>query len=274
MKKTIFLLFLLFFNVLQANASNVCEYCSTNTAQKTLKGSIFSICGINFLSKKIIEKEISHLIKKETNSKVKIKIDNFFGVDILSGQFSSLNAKSKNFAYGGLYFSDLNIKTVCPYNYISFSQNKLNFKENMFLEYETNITQNDLEKISNSPEFKNIIEEMNKNNSISSLIEIKNINLALRKNKLYLKYTILPASKNNIITSFIKPIKISLGANLTVENEKLKLSNINTPKKYSFLNPIINKLDPLLYGFEIKIKQAQINDNKILITGTIFIPKN
>ena len=76
---------------------------------KNISGNILSLIGLNFLSKNIIESQISHAVKKELNSKIKINLDNFYGVNILSGKFKSLEATSKEFNFDGFYFSNLKI---------------------------------------------------------------------------------------------------------------------------------------------------------------------
>lgn len=243
-----------------------------------------SVSGMNFLFRNIIENVISSIIKKETNSKVEIKLSGFFGSNILKGEFSKLKASAKNFSYNGFYFSNLDVKTMCPYNHVSLIDDKLKFNENLILDYSLEITQEDLAKISNSSEYKKTIEKMNSDKAISSLLQIKESSFEIRKNKLYLKYIVIPSAKNDIITLIsknIKPIKISIGADLKVVDGKIELCNL-TSSKYVNFAPIINRLNPLLYDFEIdknskgelKIKQVEIKDNKICLNGEIFILKN
>ena len=99
MKKIIYFLILSLCTLNPIFAKDYFQYCSVNNAQKTFSGNIASISGINFLSRNIIEHEISKNLKKETNSKFKVNIDNFYGVNILQGEFKSLKATSKDFNY-------------------------------------------------------------------------------------------------------------------------------------------------------------------------------
>ena len=205
-------------------------------------------------------------------------------MNILDGKFKHLKVKSDKFSYNGLYFSDLNIETKCKYNHISFLDETLKFEEDMILKYSLNITQDDLSKIANSKEYKKIIEKMNSDKTVSSLIQIQNSNFEIRKNKIYIKYSIIPSSKHDviaIITKNIKPLKISIGADLRVVDGKIELCNLKS-SKYSNLAPIINRLNPLSYNLdidknnkgELKVKHVEIKDDKINIQGLILIPKS
>ena len=258
--------------------------CSLKKPKKTFSGIIMSVTGMNFISKNIIENVISSIIKKETNSKVKIKLSGFFGSNILKGEFRELKANAKTFSYDEFYFSNLDVKTRCSYNHISLVDKEVKINEDLILDYSLDVTQDDLVKITNSDKYKKIIEKMNSDKAISAFLQIKESNFEIRKNKLYLKYTVIPSAKNDIIALIsknIKPIKISIGADLKVVDGKIELCNL-TSSKYVNFAPIINRLNPLLYDFEIdennkgelKIKFVEIKENKIHLKGEIFIPKN
>ena len=146
MKKAIVLLFLIFlFN--QVQASDYSKYCSTNSPKRTFGGNLASLSGVNLLTRNIAESVISKAIKDETNSKFKIKINNFYGTNILNGEIKSIKATSKKYAYEGIYLTDTSVETICPYNHINYKDEKLYFLENMVLEYSTILTKEDIHNI-------------------------------------------------------------------------------------------------------------------------------
>ncbi len=288
MKKIILILTIFFIFTNPLFAKDFMQYCSINNANRTLSGNIASISGINFLSRNILEHEISKTLKKETNSKFKVNLDNFYGVNILQGDFKSLKAQSSAFQYKGLYTSNLNVETLCPFNSVAFEDDKLLFKENMVLKYSTEITQQDLDKTFNSSEYKRIIDKMNNDKILSSILKIQNSKAEIKDNKLILKYEVMPTINENLnflIPFTLKPAKIAFSTNLKANNGKLELCDfeLNTKKYYySYFLPIVNLLNPLEYNISIdknnkaenEIQTVKIADSKILIDGMILIKKN
>ena len=145
MKKIVLAIFSIFL-LSPVQAQNYYQFCSDDIHKKNLSGFFMSSSGLNMLSRNIIEKEIEKAIKKETGSKFKIKINNFYNTNIFNGEFKSIKATSKKYAYDGIFLSDINVKTICPYNHISFENNKLYFKQNMVLKFSTFLTQEEFKK--------------------------------------------------------------------------------------------------------------------------------
>ncbi len=288
MKKIILILTIFFISINPLFAKDFLQYCSLNNAQKTVFGNISSLFGVNFLSRNIIEHEISKNLKKETNSKFKVDIDNFYGVNVLQGDFKSLKAQSNDFNYKGFYTSNLNVETLCPYNSVVLDNNQLYFKENMVLKYSTDITQQDLDKTFNSAEYKKIIDKMNNDKILSSILKIQNSKAEIKDDKLIFKYEVMPTISNNLsylIPFTLKPAKISFSTNLRASNGKLELCDFELNSKkyyYSYFLPIINLLNPLDYAISLdknnkgenEIQTVKIADSKIKIDGIVLIKKN
>ena len=274
MKKILIILCALIFNS-PLLAQDFSQLCSPNLPNKTFGGNLMSLSGLNFLSRNIIENEIQKAIKKETNSKFKIKIKNFYGVNILSGQFNSLEATCKNYAYDGLYFTNLKAQTLCPYNFIELKDEKIKFNENLIVKYQTEITQEDLDKIVSSSNFQKNIEKMNKDKTISSIIQINSLKATIKNDKIQMKYSIYPLAKNDILALFnkvSKPINLTFSAKIKANNGKLELYNldISSIKKYIDFIPAIEKLNPIAYDFDID----ESNKGKIHLNGFVVINKN
>ena len=288
MKKIIILFaFILSFN--SAFGFDYNSYCPAEKSSTSLMGNIASLTGFNFLNKVLLQNRLASAIKKETDSKFDIDIENIFGSSVLSGAFKSLSAKSKSVGYNGIYMSDFSVKTACPFNYVSFKGGKLSFPENLVLSYKTSVTQDDINKILNSNLYKNAINKMNKDGSISSLVNIKSSNITISDNKLKFKYELTPFPKAGglitKLTSNVKPISLSFTTNLKASDGKLELCNFDVNSKniaYDAILPIVNKLNPLSYGLNVgknnkgtlDVENVNIKDGKINLDGLLLISKN
>lgn len=266
-------------------ASDFTQYCAQKTADSTFLGNINSMTGLNFIARNILESQISRAFKKETNSKFKVNLDGFFGTSILNGEFKSFKANSSDFNYDGLAASSVNIETVCPYNKVGFSGGKLVLKENMVLKYQTEINQNDLNKIANSVKYLKIIEKINSDKAISSLIKITSSNIKLENNKLILNYSIAPKGLLSYLSISSNPVNLSFSTGLKAENGELRLCNFGLNSKKLGLDsllPLINKFNPLTYGIKIgqlakgtvEIQNVSLADSKIKLDGMVLLPKN
>ena len=287
MKKILFLSITLILSINSTLAKDYSQFCSTNSANKTFLGNIASISGYNSISRNIIENQIAKALKKETNSKFDVKIDSFLGTNVKNGEFKSLKANSDNIFYNGIYMSDVNIETICPYNKVDYKNKTLTFDENLALKYSASITQDDLDKLLKESSYQKIIDKMNSDSTISSLIQIKNSNIKIKDDKLEIIYNILPLAKLDTIGIFknrIKPIKIAIGANLKVEDGNIELCDFdfnNVKAKYNNLIPIINMLNPLSFEIdfdknikgEMDVENVKIANSKIQLEGTVLIPK-
>ncbi len=286
--KKIIIYITLFLTFSSAFAVDYSSYCPAKKSSGSFLGNIASLTGINFLSKSFLQNRIQSAIKKETDSKFDVDIDNVFGSSILSGAFKSLSAKSSSVGYHGIYMSDFSVNTVCPYNYVSFKGGKLSFPENLVLNYKTSITQEDVDKILNSNIYKNAISRMNKDGSISSLVNIKSSSVTISDDKLKFKYKLAPFPKASglfsVLTSNIKPIDLSFSTNLRANNGKLELCNFDINSKnvaYDTFLPIINKFNPLSYGINVgknakgtlDVQNVNIKDGKIQLSGILLISK-
>lgn len=287
MKKIIFLFALL----LSVNcfAKDYSALCSTVKPDKNFSGTLSSLSGINFTTKKIVQSQIEKALKKETNSKFDVEIENFFGVSLLSGNFGKVSAKSSNLVYDGFYFSNFTAETICPYNSVSFDDDNVKFNENMVLKYVSEISQDDIEKTINSTEYKKFIDKINSDNVLSALINIKEPVIKIMEDDILFEYEIVPLPNvglNQFANNFVKPIKVSMNANLSVVDGKIQLSDFkfNDSKfdKYKGLLNLMNSYDILSFNVnptkdtkgKMEIDNIKVENSKIKITGYLVIPKD
>ena len=282
MKKNVVLILSLLLSC--AYAQDYYQFCSTKTPNRNIQGAISSVLGMNILSRNIIENQIERAIKKETNSKFTIKINNFFMSNILSGEFKSISAKSKRLTSDGLYLSNIKANSICNYNKVSFKDNNLFIDENIVLKFSAQITQDDLEKTINSENYKKAIEKLNNDKTISKFIKITNSNVSLKGNQLLFKYELTPKSKYKFIFGS-KPIKLSFRADLKVIDGKVKMCNFDLNENistYGLLLPIVNKLNPTTWDLDfdentkgkLDFSNVKIKDEKIYLEGFVVINKN
>ncbi len=285
MKKIIVLFALLLFTA-PSFAADFRQYCSAGKANPTLLGNLGSITGINFISRNIMEGQISNAIKKEVNSKFNVDLDSFFGVNVLNGEFRGLKASTDNFNFDGLAASKVDVETVCPYNKVALNGGKLVLKENMVLKYNTEINQSDLNKIAASSKYLKMIEKINSDKNISSLVKVTGSNIQLDNNKLVLNYSITPVLGDGILSRLASATTFNLAfsTGLKAENGELKLCNFALNSKKIGLDallPLVNKFNPLTYGLKlgettkgkVQIDNVTIADSKIKINGQVLLPK-
>lgn len=155
MKKLIIILSILLIPL--TYAKDYTSMCSTNHAKKTLSGAIFSTIGVNFMARNIIEHVLKNELDKQTNAKFDVKLDTFYSTNIKNGEFKSLSAKTKQALIEGVYFSDIEAQTICNYHKVTYKNDTVVYNENLILKYKANITQDDVNKISDSNKYKKII---------------------------------------------------------------------------------------------------------------------
>lgn len=203
--KKIFVLFLLILSYC-ARANEYSYFCSQNFPKKNFSGFISSATGVNLLSRNVIEHIIEKTIKRETNAKFKVKINNFYSINLLNGEFASLYVKAKKYEHDGIYLSNINVNTLCGYNHVLFEEEKLYFIENIVLKLNAEFTSEQLKKTIVSGKLnKKLAKLLNKILKNEVFIAIANtflpITLPIKiddNNKGQLKITNIYKSKNNL----------------------------------------------------------------------------
>ena len=286
MKKVIIALIMLLFSF--ANAKDYTYFCSTNSPTKSFTGTFASLSGLNTLSRNIIESQVARAIKKETGSKFKIKINNFYGNNILGGEFKNLKATSKKYDDGTIFLSNIDVSTICTYNQISYKDEKVYFLEPMVLKFSAKITQDDLNQMIKSSSYQKMLDKMNQDSTISSLIKIQSADVVIKNDKLYFKYVVSPLPRFDlgfISKKLNKKIDVIFSAGLKVVDGEVEICDFvlnSKTKNYQTFMPIINKLNPTSWKMDIdennqgklEIDKVEIANDEILLNGYILIEKN
>lgn len=242
----ILLLFLLILTPCYAHNYN--SYCSTRTPVKSVSGVLMSVSGINFLARQIAQAEISKALKKETNSKFKTKLGSFWGTNIAKGELSSFWAESVNYKDKKFSAQKVSLETICPYNKISYKNDKLNFNTNVVLKFNAELNEKDLSQITKQ-------------------------DVRIEDNKITFNYK---------ISAFGFKISLKIKAGLEVVDNKIQLCNIEIKNKsidasrYLSTHKLTNftiDLDENTRS-EIIAEHVKIKDSMVYVTGYVIIPQN
>jgi len=283
MKKLLLILVIMIAAPISANAA-VCNYGCVEPYDLTSGCARFlsSATGQNFLAKKIAGSILKKQIKKSVDSDLKIKIDSYSIRDLKAGRFKSLEISGKNLNADGVYLSELELKTLCNFNYIipDEKNNTITFKEAFPLSFKAVISDDDLNKTMKTVGYDRVIEDLNKLGGKYGLFKILSAQTKVKNDRFF--YML------RVTVPFYKPVyEVVISSDLTVKNgvikfEDTKLINNSFTADLSKLSYVINYLNPLDYSLQIlenkdarlKLKDVSIENNKIIVDGTVTVPKD
>ena len=274
---------------LNAFAFDYNSYCaSSDNIKGSFLGNVMSLTGANLASRNVAKGQIKKAIKKATGANPKITLTSYFGHNFFDGEFSSLKGSIEEFQYKGMYYSNLKFNSLCPYNKVRYQDNALVFDENFLMDFEAEISQEDLNKYLKSSNYQKTLEKLEKNEIFSKLFKVQESEIKISENKLQFNYKLTPfpnASRHlEFVKSFIKPINLAFGAGLKIENSKIELCDLdfNSSKiSYDYILPFLNMTNPT--NFEVKIdknnnaqveiQDVKIQDKKIILKGILLAQK-
>lgn len=282
MKKILVLgLVILFANSAQA-ACNYVDKCAQTPYDLSSKATqnVYKYTGMTALSEAIAQSIIKKELKKATKENFKVKVDTYSAKDLVEGRFKSMSIKGKNLEIEGVYLSALNMTTLCNFNYVDISDSKvIKFKENMVMHFDTTITNDDLQKTMASTGYLNMINSVNMTAAGITLFKLEGADVSIKNNKL--NFAI------KLYAPFSKSITIKVKADLKVEDGQIVLTKLDVPSAFtrfdlSKLTYLLNILNPLDFSLNVienkdtrmSVQSVQFIDDKLLITGDVFIPKN
>lgn len=283
MKKIILIVLLMFFQ-----NSAVFSACPTAMCVAPYdlsgKGANFftTITGMNFLSEKIAQSIIKQELKKSTKEKFKVKMESFSASDLKSGRFKSLSISGKNLEIDGVYFTLIEAKTLCDFNYVHLSKDEITFKEPFLMDYSIIISDEDLKKTVNANTYMQKFKTLDLNFCGLNLFKAQDVDVKIYDGRFY---TILKGS----LPFLNKPVSIVSSAKLKVEDGQIVLYNVKLDNSYvqkhvdmtKFVS-LLNWINPLNFSLDVlgnnrtkmQVQRVDLEKDKLTISGYILVPKN
>lgn len=246
-----------------------------------LTRTVQRIFGLNLLASKAAEHEIKSQIAKTVKGDVDVNLKTYSAFDLIAGKFKSAEIKAKNADIDGIYISSFEAKTLCDFVYINYKSNPVTPLAPVFVGFKGTITANDFNKTLASPKFEQNLTKIKTkiNNADINLIDFVNPKVNISKGLISISTQIHLAGMPSYVNI---PVKIRTG--IKVENNKIKLINLkvlptqgtNSPVISGLIesiNPTIVDLNDLgVEGSRITIKNFLIENNKINVSGTVWMP--
>lgn len=283
MKKFLLVLGLIIFSTVPAFA--VCDYaqmCAPKAYDLSSKGAqaASNVTGMTFLSERIADSIIKGQLKKVTKGRLKVNMQSYSAKDLLKGRFKSLKISGRNLEMDGAYISRLEAQTLCDFNYVQLDKKSIKFKENMVMAFSTEITNADLQKTVKSTGY---LEKLNQTNLSAfgiTFFKLQGADVQIKNNKLY--FTIKITTPLSSI-----PVSVVVRSGLKVEDGNIVLTKIDFVNPFTVIDLskatyLLNAINPLTFSVDIlnnkeskmSIQTVDIVGDKIVVKGTIFIPKN
>ena len=191
--------------------------------------------------------------------------------------FKNLEITGENIKSADITIPYVHLKSLTDYNYVDYTQNPITFKSDMKFEYDMLLSQDSLNAALKNPNYKNIIDNINK--IAYPMFEIKDVSTKILNNKLYIlteyNFPIAPSPKNKIFVA---------SSDFEVRNGKIRAINVNLDSAYGkiSLNKVanmLNLLNPLEFTMQLletkecsaNVENVNIVDNKVKVDGKIFI---
>lgn len=275
MRKLIFLI-LVVFTAQISYASDICQSGYDLTSGWNRFAS--RISGSNYIHKTILEYYLEKQISKYIQGEINIKIDSFSTQDLKDGKFKSLEATGENLIYKDLSASKVKINSLCSFNQLKRIDNSTySFVTDFPAELTIEFSADDLNRITNTTEYKNTIQKINQN--LLGFLRLESVNFEIESDKLWY---------NLIVSTPFSPKKqaLRIGTGLNLIGDEIKVANTETSVKPTILS-ILNLTDALNYvnplDFSVKIlensiinaeiKEVYINNNHIVLKAFLIIRK-
>ena len=239
-----------------------------------------TITGLNFTATKAAELSIQSQLKKELGSKgANVEIIPYSTGDFVKGKFKSISINIPSASQGDFAFSNFKAHSLCDFNHIVVDKKQISFAQNFLMDFSTDFTNDDLQKMTSSQKYIEKIGKINLKIGNFSLLKVVEPNVAINSGKIQMSFGIeTPLLVVNNID------KITISSKLKAQNGKLQLANMainNTKYDIGMLLPIINLINPLSIESKIannsgiaQIKNVDIINDKVTLDGIIYFPKN
>ena len=283
MKKFLICLGILFLSFCEANAGNcVWMECASPYDLSSGASRFMSVAtGSNFLATRIAEAIFKKELKKTIDGRFSISISSYSVKDLKKGIFKSMSFRGRNINMEGVYFSALDMATLCDFNYISFDDPKNPLvKETMPISFSAVMTEDDVNNTMQSAGYKKVIDDLNMLGSSLGVFRVMSSQIRIKDNKFYYILKIaIPFVKHTQNLILVSDLKVSRGQ---IDLADTKLVNNNMLIDLKQLDHVINYINPLDFSLNIlenkhanlTVQNINVRDNKVYASGIIVVPKD
>lgn len=240
-----------------------------------------NVTGSTFLAERFANAILKKEINKNIKGKIKVKVDSYSLADLKKGIFQTLKMKGKNISIEGVSFSEINIETLCYFNYISLADtNNPVIKEDLPLSFSVVLSEEDLNNSMETDNYKRVIESVNRLGGSIGVFKVADTQIKIKNNQLFyvLKLAIpfVKSTQDVVLTTDlrVKDGKIDF-ANTKIIGENFNLNMNRIGRIINYLNPLDFSMD-ILEGKHATLTMDSVNikDNKIYAKGMILVKKD
>ncbi len=240
-----------------------------------------NVTGSNFLLTKIGEMTIQRQLAKELGANFNVEIYPYGAKDLIDGKFRKITADAGNVVINGLHITSIKSESICDYNHFVTVGEDVYPAENFISKFEVVVTSNDLQRTFSSCKYKKMLENMKMSVNNFILFKVFDPAASISNNRINLSLKMISPL---ISAGNVKSVDLNMG--LAVHDGRIQFTDVKLGQKSANINinailPIINKLNPFMYetdilkskGSIVNIRDVQILNNEIHISGNVFIPK-
>lgn len=235
------------------------------------------ITGADFFERKTVEKIAEIYLKKTFHSPIKVQLKTKNARALRNGEFEKLKIKSSKIKTDGIYLTNFEAESICPYNKFLYKKDFLGFPYDIPIKFQTVLTNDDLNRMTEYFYTNNrnlFVFPIGRHNAV----QVNNIHWKIENNKLRI-YCELRMFKINT--------KITFATAITVENGKPAFSYISGVDKrlYKVVNKflfLLTQNNPFVYTVQLAenangkldFTEIYIKNDKLFLKGVFLIPKN
>ena len=232
---------------------------------------------MSFFGENIAASAIKHALKKEAPGRYKVKIKGYSLSSMKKGVFKYLEITGRHVNANEIEIPFFNIKTVTDYNRIDLSQNSVIIKSDMVFDCNMRLSEKSVNDALETEEYNKVLRKINK--KMFPILTLNKVNIKIKNDRMHItmsyNFPLAPREKDRTFT-FSSGINI---ANNEIRPSNISFDTANGNLPLSKVTSLINMLNPLNYTIkflgdnqcDIKIEQAQIVDDNIIINGKIYI---
>lgn len=253
-------------------------YSADRTSPEYLKNhKHFAI--MNPIAESIAEHTIKSSLKKETGGRYNVKFDGYTLGSMKKGIFKNLEITGENVTVDEIPLPYVHVKSLSDYNYVDYTKESVVFMSDMKYEYDILLSEESMNKALKHGNYQAVLDNINK--VAYPMFVVKGVSTKIIDNKLYIlteyNFPIAPSAKNKVFVA---------SSDFCVKNGKIRAVNVKLDSAYGKISlnkvaNLLNLLNPLEFTMQlldsqtcdVNIENVNIIDNKVKISGKIFVRK-